>query len=131
MNIGLVVFLFILNFVISWFNAWSVGKCWLESKAAGGFTHFVTWCGAIMSASGFTWCYTILLALGATHVPYKGHMLLTPRYAGAVLELMVLKDLGGLLGKDSVPPGGPGRPGRGADHLCHRAVVRPCQGLQG
>lgn len=87
MNMGLVVFLFILNFVISWFNAWSVGKCWLESKAAGGFTHFVTWCGAIMSASGFTWCYTILLAIGATHVPYKGHMLLTPRYAGAVLEL--------------------------------------------
>jgi len=87
MNMGLVVFLFILNFVISWFNAWSVGKCWLESKAAGGFVHLVTWCGAVMSASGFTWCYSILLALGAANLPYKGHMLLPPRYAMAVLEL--------------------------------------------
>jgi len=87
MNITLVVFLFVLNFAISWFNAWSVGRSWLESKAAGGFVHFVTWCGAVMSASGFTWCYSILLALGAANLPYKGHMLLPPRYAMAVLEL--------------------------------------------
>jgi len=87
MNMGLVVFLFILNFVISWFNAWAVGRSWLESKAAGGFVHLVTWCGAVMSASGFTWCYSILLALGAANLPYKGHMLLPPRYAMAVLEL--------------------------------------------
>ena len=87
MNTGLVVFLFVLNFAISWFNAWAVGRSWLESKAAGGFVHLVTWCGAVMSASGFTWCYSILLALGAANLPYKGHMLLPPRYAMAVLEL--------------------------------------------
>lgn len=90
METGLVLFLFVLNFAISWFNAWSVGKSWLESKAAGGFTHFVTWCGAVMSACGFTWCYSIVMALAATHVPYHGHMLLTPKYAAGVMELAYL-----------------------------------------
>ncbi len=89
-DIGLVVFLFILNFAISWFNAWAVGKSWLESKAAGGFVHFVTWCGAIMSACGFTWCYSIVIAIAATHIPYKGHMLLTAAQAGGVMELAYL-----------------------------------------
>ena len=89
-DIGLVVFLFILNFAISWFNAWAVGKSWLESKAAGGFVHFVTWCGAIMSACGFTWCYSIILAIASTHIPYKGHMLLTAAQAGGVMELAYL-----------------------------------------
>jgi len=89
-NIGVVVFLFILNFAISWFNARVVGRTWLESKAAGGFTHFVTWCGAIMSACGFTWCYSIVLAIASTHIPYKGHMLLTTAQAGGVVELAYL-----------------------------------------
>lgn len=59
------MFLFVLNFGISWFNAWSVGRSWAETRAVGGFPRLMAWCGAIMSASGFTWCYLIVLALAA------------------------------------------------------------------
>jgi type II secretory pathway pseudopilin PulG len=96
------VLLFLLNFGISWLNAWGVGRTWEESKAAGGFSHFVTWCAAVMSASGFTWCYTLILALIAGSVPYKGHILLAPRYVEGMIELgyviIILPILGSGLG---------------------------------
>lgn len=59
-----VALVWFLNFGISWWNARVVGTVWVESKEMGGFTHFMTWMGAIMSASGFTWCYLIVLLLG-------------------------------------------------------------------
>jgi len=52
--------IWILNFVISWANAWGCGKSWTETKHLGSWSHFMNWMGAIMSASGFTWCYTLL-----------------------------------------------------------------------
>lgn len=60
--------LLLLNFGISWFNARSVGHSWADSKAIGGWPRLITWCAAIMSAAGFTWCYLIVLAMiaGAT-----------------------------------------------------------------
>jgi hypothetical protein len=58
----MVIFFWILNFVISIFNAWSCGKTWYATKQKGGLAHFMNWMGAIMSASGFTWCYTLALA---------------------------------------------------------------------
>lgn len=61
--------LWIVNFVISWFNAWSVGKTWTETRAVGGSVHFMSWMGAIMAAVGFTWCYTVILGLGAATIP--------------------------------------------------------------
>jgi hypothetical protein len=75
----MIVAVWFLNILISWFNAWGCGKTWAETRAAGGMPHFLNWCGAIMSASGFTWCYTLLACLlggGVTHtvdgkvVPY-------------------------------------------------------------
>jgi hypothetical protein len=57
-----VFFVLVLNFGISWFNAYSVGRSWADSKAIGGWTRFMVWCGAIMSASGFTWCYLVIFA---------------------------------------------------------------------
>jgi hypothetical protein len=67
-----VIFLvFVLNFVISWFNAVSVGKVWDASKAKGGVAHFMTWMGAVMSASGFTWCYLLVLGLIASVTPMQ------------------------------------------------------------
>jgi len=88
LGLGLGFFLlFLLNFGISWLNAWGVGRTWVESKAEGGFTHFVTWCAAVMSASGFTWCYTLVLAIIGGSVPYKGHILLAPRYVQGMVEL--------------------------------------------
>ena len=75
----MIVLLWFVNLLISWFNAWGCGKTWAETRANGGMPHFMNWMGAIMSASGFTWCYTILACLlggGITHtvdcrvVPY-------------------------------------------------------------
>jgi len=63
--IGLV---WILNFAISWFNARTVGMVWVETKQIGGWQRFMTWMGAIMSASGFTWCYLIVLLFGAYYL---------------------------------------------------------------
>ncbi len=62
--IGLV---WVVNFAISIWNAYAVGKSWVEARAAGGWPRVMCWSGAVMSASGFSWCYLILLALIAHH----------------------------------------------------------------
>lgn len=62
----MLILLILLNFAISVFNSWSVGRSWAETKAAGGWARFLAYCGAIMAASGFTWCYTIILAVVAS-----------------------------------------------------------------
>ena len=55
----------VLNFAISVWNAYAVGKVWVEARVAGGRHRFMCWVGAVMSASGFTWCYLSFLALTA------------------------------------------------------------------
>jgi hypothetical protein len=67
MDLLIIAFVWILNLVISAWNAYACGKAWAEAKSAGGWPRFMTWMGAIMSASGFTWCYLIALILGAVH----------------------------------------------------------------
>lgn len=57
--------LLILNFIISVVNAYGAGTSWRQTRSSGGFPHLLNWCAAIMSACGFTWCYSILLAGGA------------------------------------------------------------------
>ena len=61
----LIAFVVLLNFGISFWNARAVGLMWVETKQIGGFTRFMTWMGWIMSASGFTWCYLVILLFGA------------------------------------------------------------------
>lgn len=63
----LVFLIWILNLGISIWNAVAVGNAWVETKHAGGWQRFMAWMGAIMSASGFSWCYLILavFVLGA------------------------------------------------------------------
>lgn len=65
MNYMIIAFIWLLNFGISFWNAWAVGSSWAETKASGGWPRFMAWMGWIMSASGFTWCYLIVLAIGA------------------------------------------------------------------
>ncbi len=55
----------VLNFGISVWNAYAVGKVWVEARHAGGWHRFVCWAGAVMSATGFTWCYLSFLVLTA------------------------------------------------------------------
>jgi hypothetical protein len=61
----------VVNFVISIFNAVGVGLSWAETKAAGGWTRFMSWMGATMSAVGFSWCYLVVIALVIRSTGYK------------------------------------------------------------
>lgn len=82
MEILLIAFIWVLNFGISWWNAYAVGKCWAEARTAGGYMRFMTWVGAAMSAAGFTWCYIIAeAAIGA------GTGLLSASSVGLLLSL--------------------------------------------
>ena len=63
--------LILLNFGISFWNAYASGAYLTESKIVGGWTRFVVWCGLVMSACGFTWVYLTLLTMGAV----AGHFL--------------------------------------------------------
>jgi hypothetical protein len=67
--VGSTVFalVWVLNFAISVWNAYAVGKVWVEARVAGGWHRFMCWVGAVMSACGFTWCYLVFLALTAHH----------------------------------------------------------------
>src|SRR5262245_22550301 len=66
---GYVLFalVWVLNFGISVWNAYAVGKVWVEARMVGGWRRFMCWMGAIMSAVGFTWCYLSFLALTASY----------------------------------------------------------------
>jgi hypothetical protein len=67
MEFMLLALVWVLNFAISIWNAYAVGKSWVEARVAGGWPRIMAWSGAVMSASGFTWCYLILLALTGYH----------------------------------------------------------------
>jgi hypothetical protein len=62
------IIVWLLNFGISAWNAYAVGRAWVETKVAGGWPRFMAWMGAIMSATGFSWCYLFLLILGANYL---------------------------------------------------------------
>jgi hypothetical protein len=64
---GYVLFalVWVLNFGISVWNAYAVGKVWVEARHESGWHRFMCWMGAVMSATGFTWCYLSFLALTA------------------------------------------------------------------
>mgnify|MGYP001340666907 CR=1 FL=1 len=78
----MLLLLWIVNCIISIFNAWGCGKTWNETKANGGMPHFMNWMGAVMSASGFTWCYLVLAVCAAALIPYPhtvaGHEVTAP-----------------------------------------------------
>jgi len=64
----LIAFVWILNLAISGWNAYACGCAWAEAKHYGGWPRFMCWMGAIMSASGFSWCYLIFLALSGHYL---------------------------------------------------------------
>jgi hypothetical protein len=63
MEFGLILtgIILIINLVISYFNATSVGSIWFESKVIGGWSRILAYCGAIMSACGFSYVYAIVI----------------------------------------------------------------------
>jgi hypothetical protein len=70
MDLLIIGLVWLLNFGISVWNAYAVGKSWVEARVAGGWPRLLCWAGAVMSACGFTWCYLIVLALVAYHFEY-------------------------------------------------------------
>jgi hypothetical protein len=72
----------VLNFGISIWNAYAVGKVWVEARHAGGWRRFMCWMGAVMSASGFTWCYLTFLVLTANYF-----QVITAEQTAAALDL--------------------------------------------
>ena len=67
LNLLLAILIWIVNFCISWYNAYVCGKDWVETKSMGGWPRFMNWMGTIMSATGFSWCYLLVLMLGGYH----------------------------------------------------------------
>ncbi len=99
---GYVLFalVWVLNFGISVWNAYAVGKVWVEARHEGGWHRFMCWMGAVMSACGFTWCYLSFLALTANYFQWiteeqtmaalnLGYLLLLPflLFAGYAITL--------------------------------------------
>jgi hypothetical protein len=72
----------LLTFSISILNAWGCGRSWNETRANGGFVHLVNWSAAIMSAIGFTWCYTLIFGYLGVTIPVEhtvnGHLVTQP-----------------------------------------------------
>jgi hypothetical protein len=81
---GFVLFalVWVLNFGISIWNAYAVGKVWVDARHEGGWHRFMCWMGAIMSATGFTWCYLSFLVLTAHYFQW-----ITEDQAKVALEL--------------------------------------------
>jgi hypothetical protein len=60
----------LVNYTISWWNAYATGKSWVEAKAVGGWIRVVAWAGAVLSAAGFSTVYLFLIAYGAHVLGY-------------------------------------------------------------
>ena len=63
MGLILVGLVFVLNLLISWYNARAVGKAWVELRDAGGGRRFMAWMGALMTGAGFTWCWLFVIGV--------------------------------------------------------------------
>jgi hypothetical protein len=76
-----------LNFAISWWNARSCGRAWVESKAVGGAIRFLVWCAAIQSAIGFSsvFLFPLILLANALFPAY-----FTEEYLKAAVNLWYL-----------------------------------------
>lgn len=82
MNPLMLLLFLVLNFGISYWNAYASGAYLTESKLIGGGTRFLVWCGLIMSACGFTWVYLTLLTMLAV-----GMQWLTPAWGQVMFDL--------------------------------------------
>ena len=92
MELLLVGLVWLLNLGISIWNAWAVGRSWVEARAVGGWPRLLCWSGAVMSASGFSWCYLIVLGLVARQLDF-----ITSEQLGAGFSLGYLLIIPGVL----------------------------------
>ena len=57
----MVIFIWILNLIISIWNAYATGKVWVEAKHAGGGYRFLAWMGYVMASLGFSWDILVIV----------------------------------------------------------------------
>jgi hypothetical protein len=88
----MILVLMLVNIAISIWNAYATGKAWAEAKFVGGWPRFMTWMGAIMAASGLSWCILIILIMGAV-----GMGKLTPYWGDIGLDLGYILIIPGIL----------------------------------
>ena len=92
MSMIVLVFFLVLNFGISFYNAYAAGAYWTETKIIGGWPRFITWCALIMSACGFTWVYLTLLTIGAIAgkwlTPEQGEIMFKLGYLIIILPIL-------------------------------------------
>jgi hypothetical protein len=81
----LTILLLCVNFGISWFNCWSLGGMWAESKALGGFSRLLAWCGAIQAAVGFSSVFGAIVGFILFKMGYLPH-----KAANAAISLWYL-----------------------------------------
>lgn len=72
MNGLLLILLICWNLFVSYGNAKFVGWNWKEGRKSG-FVWWINICAAIMSACGFTWCYSMVIALVGEATGYLPH----------------------------------------------------------
>ena len=97
-----IILVWVLNFGISIWNAYAVGKAWVETKHSGGWPRFMAWMGAVMSACGFSWCYLLVLVTVARGLDWldDDHVLLALRI-GYILIIPAVLSSGLMIMLDS------------------------------
>jgi hypothetical protein len=84
-----------LNGVLSWWNARTCGRAWVESKAVGGWIRFLVWCGAIQSAVGFSSVFLLPIVF-TFHALFPD--ILTGTYVNGAISLWYLTVIIPMLG---------------------------------
>jgi hypothetical protein len=70
----MIVLILALNFGISWLNCYVLGGIWVESRALGGFSRVLAWCGATQAAIGFSSVIGVVIGFvlqASGHLPPK------------------------------------------------------------
>lgn len=77
MNAMWMIVICLINFGISWWNAYVVGRMWGDRLVMGGFMKLVLYSAALMSALGFSSVFIVVLTLGAAALlePEQGQLL--------------------------------------------------------
>lgn len=93
MSMFFVFLILAFNCVISFLNARSVGRIWVDSKVMGGWIRLLAWSGAIQSAIGFSSIFLLIFGFIAFQLGY-----LSPQAIEAVASLWYLLIIIPLLG---------------------------------
>lgn len=93
MNMLMLLVIMLVNFGISFWNAYACGAYLTESKMMGGWARVLIWSGLVMSACGFTWVYLVIIDMVAISAKW-----ITPEQGQVLFDLGYLMILVPILG---------------------------------